>query len=156
MFSAAGALIVAVALRSAPAQATAQADQTADLPDNARTALFLRVCADCHDVDRSSSRRRTRAEWLATIHQMIDDGADASEEEFGIILEYLVTNFGAVAINSAKADDLVKVLGISRKDAEAIVDYRTTRGNFANLDAIRGVPGIDIAKIEQRKASLRF
>jgi competence ComEA-like helix-hairpin-helix protein len=152
----AGTLVLAVVIRIAPAGETAQVAEAAGLPDTPQTALFVRVCGDCHDVQRTTSRRRVRAEWLDTIRQMIEDGAEASDEEYDVILEFLVSNFGAVAINSAKADDLVKVLGISRKDADAIVAFRTVSGNFANIDAIKNVPDIDFAKIEQNKASLRF
>ena len=152
----AGALVLAVALRTAAAGETAQVFETVGLPDTPQTALFVRVCAECHDLQRTTSRRRVRAEWLDTIRQMIEDGSEASDEEYDVILEFLVSNFGAVAINSAKPDDLVKVLGISRKDADAIVDFRTASGNFANFDAIRAVPDIDFAKIEQKKPSLRF
>jgi competence ComEA-like helix-hairpin-helix protein len=128
----------------------------AGLPEVPETALFVRVCVECHDAQRTSSRRRTRAEWLDTIHQMIDDGAEATDEEFDVILDYLVTNFGAVPINMARAEDLVEVLGISRADADAIVAYRAAQGSFANLEAIKKVPGVNMATIERRKDSLRF
>jgi competence ComEA-like helix-hairpin-helix protein len=154
--AAAGVWFLAVALGAAPRPATRQAGQTAALPDTPEAALFTRVCVDCHDAERTTSRRRTRAEWSDTIRQMIEDGAEASDEEFARILEFLVSNFGVVAINTAKAEDLVKVLAISRKDADAIVAYRTAKGNFANLDAVKKVPEIDIEKLDQRKDSLRF
>jgi competence protein ComEA len=93
---------------------------------------------------------------LDTIRQMIEDGAEASDEEFDVILEYLVSNYGAVAINGARAEDLVRVLGMARKDAEAIVAYRTANGRFANIEAIKKVPEVDISLLEQRKDSLRF
>lgn len=37
-----------------------------NLPDSPHTALFVRLCVDCHDAERTSSRRRTRAEWAGT------------------------------------------------------------------------------------------
>jgi competence ComEA-like helix-hairpin-helix protein len=153
---AAGALTVAVAVRAAPAAVTVQARQDAVLPDSPHTALFVRVCADCHDLERTVSRRRTRAEWAGTLDQMIEDGADATEEEMAAILDFLVSNFGAVAINSARAEDLTKVLGISSRDAEAIVAHRSANGSFANFEAVQKVPQIDVATLERRKASIRF
>jgi len=153
---AAGALVVAVALRAAPVAGTAQAGQAAVLPESPQTALFVRVCANCHDAERTSSRRRTRPEWAETVRQMVEDGAEATDEEVAVILDFLVSNFGAVAVNTAKAEDLVTVLAISRKDADAIVAYRTANGSFANFEAIKNVPEIDIAPLERRKTSLRF
>ena len=73
-----------------------------------------------------------------------------------VILDFLVSNFGAVAINSAKAEDLVKVLGISSRDAEAIVAHRSANGSFANFEAVQKVPQIDVETLERRKASIRF
>jgi len=155
---AAGALGVAVVLRAAPTAvtATAQAGQASGLPESPQTALFVRVCTNCHDAERTSSRRRTRPEWAETVRQMVEDGAEATDEEVAAILDFLVSNFGAVAVNTAKAEDLVTVLAISRKDADAIVAYRTANGSFANFEAIKNVPEIDIASLERRKASLRF
>jgi competence protein ComEA len=152
----AGILIVVTVLQAVPAAEPAQAGQAAGLPDTPATPLFVRVCGDCHDVQRVISRRRTRAEWLDTIRQMIEDGAEASEEEFDVVLEFLLSNSGAVAINTAKAEDLVTVLGIGKKDADAIVSYRAAKGPFADFAAVRAVPEIDISKLEQRKDSLRF
>ena len=153
--TAASALVIAVALQAAPAAETTQEVQTAALATMPE-ALFVRVCVDCHDAERTTSRRRTRAEWLDTIRQMVEDGAEASDEELDVIVEYLVSNYGAVASNTARAEDLVKVLGIARKDADAIVAFRTANGPFANLEAIRKVPEIDVSRLVQRKDSLRF
>jgi competence protein ComEA len=153
-------LIAAVAVRATRAAEPWQTKQPhtelAGLPDSPHTALFVRICADCHDAERSSSRRRTRAEWADTIRQMVEDGAEGTDEEMVLILDYLITNFGAVAVNTAKAEDLAKVLAMSNQEAESIVAYRSVNGSFANLDALKKVPGVDVAKLEARKASLRF
>ena len=153
--TAACALIAAVVLRAAPAPQAQSADQATEREALQKT-LFVRVCVDCHDAERIESRRRTRPEWLDSVRQMIDEGADASDDESKSIVEFLLRNFGAVAINTARVDDLVTVLAISPKDADAIVTYRTANGRFTNLESIQKVPGIDIAQIERRKDSLRF
>lgn len=154
------AFMAAVAVRATPAansrQTTAPKVDLASLPDSPHTALFVRLCVDCHDAERTSSRRRTRAEWADTIRQMVEDGAEGTEEELALILDYLLTNFGAVAVNTAKPEDLVKVLAISSTEAEAIVAYRTANGPFAGLEALARVPDVDVAKLEARKKALRF
>jgi competence ComEA-like helix-hairpin-helix protein len=61
-----------------------------------------------------------------------------------------------VAVNRAPAEDLVTVLAISKEDGDAIVAYRTTHGDFDDFDELTKVPGIDLDKLEARKASLRF
>jgi competence ComEA-like helix-hairpin-helix protein len=153
--AAAAALIVAVLFRAVPAAQTTQ-NAAPSLPDTPETALFVRVCVDCHDAERTTSRHRTRAEWRDTIQQMIDVGADASDEEFATVLEWLVINAGAVAINTAKAEDIGKVLGLSPVEAEAIVAYRTAKGNFADLEAVKQVPEIDVTILEKKRNALRF
>lgn len=154
------ALVAAVAVRATPVaearQTKAPPPDLSKLPDSPHTALFVRLCVDCHEAERTSSRRRTRGEWADTIRQMVEDGADGTEEELAVILDYLLTNFGAVAVNTAKPEDLVKVLALSSTEAESIVAWRAANGPFANFDALSKVPGVDMAKLEARKASIRF
>jgi competence ComEA-like helix-hairpin-helix protein len=64
--------------------------------------------------------------------------------------------YGLVAVNTAPAEELSAVLGLSPKDAKAIVDYRTAHGKFADADALRKVPEIDTKKIDEQPEALRF
>jgi competence ComEA-like helix-hairpin-helix protein len=152
----AGVLILAGAVGASPILGPARGRQTAASPQATDRALYVRVCAECHDLERTESLRRTRNEWRDTIYQMIDEGAEASDAEYETILDFLVTNYGAVAVNHAPADDLATVLAISRKDAHAIVAYRTKHGDFGDFDALMKVPGIDVDTLEARRASMRF
>jgi competence ComEA-like helix-hairpin-helix protein len=156
LLTAATAAMLTVMLRATPDVVTAQEQRSTSLAPSPETALYVRLCADCHDLERVESRRRTKSEWSTTLEQMIDDGAEMSDEEFERIVDLLVRNFGAVWINRAAADELVKILAISSKDADAIVSYRTAKGNFADFEALRKVPDIDMAPLEQRKNSIRF
>jgi DNA uptake protein ComE-like DNA-binding protein len=47
-------------------------------------------------------------------------------------------------------------MGFSSKDAQAIVGYRTANGPFADIDALRKVPGINVTKIDEQPDALRF
>jgi competence protein ComEA len=149
-------LAVSMALQAAPAASVTVPEQAAALPDTPATPLFVRMCSDCHQTQLVLSRRRTVIEWEDTVRQMIAEGAEGTDKEFEVVLEFLFTNFGTVVVNGARADDMVKVLGISKKDADAIVAFRTAKGDFANVEALKQVPEIDIARIEQRKDALRF
>lgn len=152
----AGVLILAGAVGASPIFGPARGRQTVAAPQAAERALYVRVCAECHDLERTESLRRSRNEWRDTIYQMIEDGAEATDAEYETILSFLVSNYGAVAVNHAPADDLATVLAISKQDGEAIVAYRTEHGNFQDFDALMKVPGIDVDKLEARRASLRF
>jgi len=47
-------------------------------------------------------------------------------------------------------------VGLSAKEAEAIVTYRRENGNFKNFEALTKVPGVDVTKLEGRKADMLF
>lgn len=152
----AGALILAIALGASPIRGQVGVQQRPDSQPTPGRALYVRVCAACHDLERIESLHRTENEWRGTIYEMIDAGAEATDAEYRMILEYLVRNYGAVAVNRAPADDLVTVLGISTEDGDAIVGYRTAHGDFDDFDELTKVPGIDVDRLEERKASMRF
>jgi competence ComEA-like helix-hairpin-helix protein len=117
---------------------------------------FFKVCGDCHEPDRIREVRRTRGGWEEVIEKMIEKGAVGNEQDFNQVLQYLLTNYGMVNMNQAVADDIAMVTGVSKKDAEAIVAFRSQNGKFKNYDALILVPGIDVKPLEEHKASLMF
>lgn len=52
------------------------------------------VCTYCHNLDRLQGKQYSREEWSGVIKGMIDQGAPVTEEEFSIILDYLVKHYG--------------------------------------------------------------
>jgi len=101
----------------------------------------------------------TRPEWELKITEMLQEEPDVTRDERAAILEYVAANFkpgGKIYINRIVAKDLVTLLGISSSAADAIVKYRMTNGEFRNLDDMKNVPGLDIAKVEARKNQLQF
>ncbi|MDY6856239.1 MAG: helix-hairpin-helix domain-containing protein [Thermodesulfobacteriota bacterium] len=56
-----------------------------------------------------------------------------------------------VNINSATADELVVLEGITSESAESIIKYRMTNGPFKNLDELSKVKGIDVELIKSIK-----
>jgi competence ComEA-like helix-hairpin-helix protein len=124
--------------------------------DDQAAALFGRLCNECHDTARITSLRRTRPDWEDVITKMVEKGAGGTEKELETVFEYLVRTYGKVFINSAKAEEIATVLGLSAKDAEAIVAFRSANGKFADLDALKKVPDIDLKKIEERRDAVAF
>ncbi|MBK6672280.1 MAG: hypothetical protein IPG49_01935 [Proteobacteria bacterium] len=53
------------------------------------------ACGPCHAITVVTSARKSEAEWERTIEAMITRGARITDEEFGVILDYLVANFSA-------------------------------------------------------------
>ena len=114
------------------------------------------VCRQCHPVENITRMRRTVREWADVITTMQGRGANATEDQFETIHKYLSRYYGMVAVNTASAQDLSAVLGLSAKDAQAIVAYRKAHGKFTDLASLSKVEGIDKAKLEEQPEALRF
>ena len=54
----------------------------------------------------------------------------------------LVVSAFALDINTASAEEFVKVKGIGAKKAERIIAYRTEHGKFNSIDELKNVKGI--------------
>ena len=143
-------LVVATPMQQAVAQEPSKPVEDPDTP------LFIRTCDECHSKGQIVARRRTRAEWEEIIIKMIEKGLSSPEKELDTVFAYLNRNYGKVFINKAPADEIVAVLTISQQDAEAIVAYRKTAGSFADFDAIKKVPGLDLKKLEDKKDAIAF
>jgi competence protein ComEA len=48
----------------------------------------------------------------------------------------------ALDINTASAEEFVKVKGIGAKKAERIISYRTEHGKFNSIDELKNIKGI--------------
>jgi competence protein ComEA len=130
--------------------------QSPGKPDDPAAGLFMRLCTECHDTGLVTSTRRTRTDWEDQIGKMIEKGAKGTDKEFEAVIGYLLRNFGKVYINNAKADEIVAVLTLSQKDADAIVADRVAHGKFVDFDGLKRVPGIDMKKLEARRDAVGF
>lgn len=61
---------------------------------SAAHATLEKVCSACHALEIVTAHGRTRAQWQDIISSMIQEGAKGTEEEFGVILEYLTAQYG--------------------------------------------------------------
>lgn len=52
------------------------------------------VCTYCHNLDRLQGKQLSREEWRSLIKGMISEGAPVTDEEFSMILDYLVKHHG--------------------------------------------------------------
>lgn len=119
-------------------------------------ATVEKTCnTQCHGLENLDSRRTAR-EWNDLLAEMVSKGAAANEKQLAIIKQYLKRYYGIVSINTAPAEELSAVLGFTAKDAQAIVEYRTANGKFADVDALSKVPGIDKTKIDEQPDAIRF
>ncbi len=124
--------------------------------DDAPAAAFRRVCSNCHDADRILATRRTRTQWEEVIEKMIDRGAEGTSDDFTTAEEYLLRVSGRVNVNRAATKDMVLVLGITQKDADAIAEYRKANGEIKDFDSLAKIPGIDLEKLNKARDAISF
>jgi competence ComEA-like helix-hairpin-helix protein len=150
------ALVTAVAFSSAAESALAEPQDPPAAAGDEGPRLFARMCSDCHDAKRIVATRRTGAEWEDTLKKMIEEGAEGTEKDFEAVFAFLQRTYGKVFINSARSSDIRAVLGLPAEQADAIVSYRTANGPFADLEAVKKVPGIDLKKLDDLAEAVAF
>jgi len=161
MISLGAALFVAAAsAQTPPAPASASTQTTAQVddpfPDGPGKSTFMKVCGNCHEPDKVVGPLKTRAEWSQTLDDMARFGAEATDQEFTQIHEYLVAHFSPISVNKASAKELAAALDVPATVADAIVKYRDEKGLFTSLDDLKNVPGLEAAKLDARKKQLVF
>ena len=133
-----------------------QQPPAASAADEQGAARFTQMCSECHDAARIVSMRRTKTDWEDVINKMIEKGATGTEKDFESVFEYLLRNYGKIYINTTTPDEIMKILGLSRKDADSIIAYRGAHGPFADLEAIKKVPDIDVKKLDEHRDAVAF
>jgi competence ComEA-like helix-hairpin-helix protein len=148
------------------------ANETA-LPPGKGQEIVQHQCVGCHALKVVTSKRASKEQWSALVDQMVSRGADIPDEDIETVVRYLSENFGAphetaaseknddqqskpINVNEATATELAESLGLSSKDAAAIVEYRGQNGKFKELRDLTNVPGVDTKKIESNKDRLAF
>ena len=63
---------------------------------------------------------------------------------------------GSISLNYASKEDLIRLPGVGPVTAERILEYRSERGSFRNLEELKNVYGFGGARFEQIKRFLRL
>lgn len=132
------------------------------LPDGPGKETTARVCGSCHAAELVMNRRETFEGWNGVVEDMLRRGMKGTDEEFGEVVDYLVTHFPKTAaaskirVNALSAKELAGALGISDDQAGAIVQHRESKGNFKTIEDLLKVPGIDARAVETKKDKLEF
>jgi len=64
--------------------------------------------------------------------------------------------YGKVNVNTAPAGEIAQILGLSQKEADAIVKFRKDHGKFEDFDALGKVPGVDPKKLEKSREAIAY
>ena len=138
---------------------TPPAPKPGQLPDGPGKATYESVCSLCHPSSAPAGKQWTRDEWNLKVIEMLQEEPDVTADERKQIVDYLTSVFkpgGRIYINLAGTKDLVRLLDIPLEEAERIVMQRREKGPFANIDSVKSVPGISVAKIDARAHELEF
>ena len=117
---------------------------------------FTKLCATCHRPETVVASRRSRSQWEDTLEKMIAKGAKGSDDEFLLVLDYLIALYGRVNVNNATASEIVEIVGIPREQAEGIVKHRRASGRFEDFEGLTKVPGVDTKQLEKMRDAISF
>ena len=128
------------------------------LPDGPGKETFQMFCSMCHTPEAVIGQQGTRQWWQSKVTEMLQEVTDVPDSDVDTIVAYLAKNFPVLKINvnKASAKDLETGLELTSKEAEAIVQYRQSKGSFKTSDDLKKVPGVDPVKIESKKDRLEF
>ena len=130
------------------ARAAAPVAAQAALPEGDGRAVVEKICSSCHGLEYLVPSRRTVRNWLETIELMKSFGAEATDEQWMTITDYIVGNLAYLNANKAAADEFAMLFRVDAKTAEAVVAYRETQGGFKTIDDLKKAPGLDAARID--------
>jgi cytochrome c5 len=89
------ASIPPTAIPSKPTQAPSSATALPAVTPALDGATLLETrCSVCHSADRARQAKKTREQWDQTVTRMIDKGAQLTEAEKTVLLDYLAKTYG--------------------------------------------------------------
>jgi competence ComEA-like helix-hairpin-helix protein len=128
-----------------------------DLPDGKGKDAFLRMCSNCHSLDRVTSVKNTKKQWTYVVDDMVSRGAEGSDEDVSAVIGYVTRNFGQpLNINTSSAKEIEDGLSFTAAQSELLVRYRADRGAFKTYEELLKVPGLDAELLEEQKKNILF
>jgi competence protein ComEA len=164
-------LVWGVSTGSAVAAAPMAAGQDAhpELPAGPGKDITVATCTKCHSITNVTGQHKDRDGWTATITKMVGYGATGTDDDFGLILDYVTKNFGLdappaasnevhpkIVVNKETAAQLVTDLALTEDEAKSVVSYREKNGDFKSIDDLKKVPNVDVSKFDAKKDDLLF
>ena len=134
-------------------------DDARRLPEGTGKDAVVKVCISCHGAANFRKARLSREDWEEKVADMVDRGAEGTDEQLAAVVTYLTQNFGRnsrIWVNTAPLGELRAVLGLTVEEAGAVVQYRDERGEFKAWQDLLKVPGVGAGKIEAKKDLMAF
>jgi competence ComEA-like helix-hairpin-helix protein len=134
----------------------AMAPETARAVDSdANLQAVQVVCGRCHTIAVFQNKPRSWERWNDVFADMTQRGANGTDEQLERVTKYFLENLTLVNVNKSPADEIAWVLGVNDDVAQAIIARREHQP-FADIAQLRAVPGVDAAKLEERKSRILF
>jgi cytochrome c5 len=73
------------------------------LPDGPGKATMEKICSGCHAPEIVLGRHETEDGWTQIVSDMVNKGANGTDDEFNTIIDYLAKNFPARANSQSKS-----------------------------------------------------
>lgn len=65
----------------------------AQLPDGPGKATVQKICSGCHAAEIVLGHRDTKDGWETIVSNMVEKGANGTDDEFNTIIDYLAAHF---------------------------------------------------------------
>ncbi len=126
-FAACAAVGVAMAQQAAPAPAAPAAPAAAaatgvdeyGMPAGPGRAIAERACTACHGIENLTGKRGSVDDWSQTVNEMVSKGADVSDKDIPVLIQYLAKSFPLPAKQSKLRTD-PKVLAVVQASAQGL------------------------------------
>jgi DNA uptake protein ComE-like DNA-binding protein len=138
-------LCAAAFLGTAAAQSNAELDRKA----------VQEVCGRCHTIDVFLNKPRSWPRWNDVFADMTQRGATGSDEQLTRVTRFFLENLTLVNVNSSPAEELIWALGVPDSVAQNIIARRQEKP-FRDLAELSAFPGVDAAKLNERKTRILF
>jgi competence protein ComEA len=129
------------------------------LPEAPGKDVVVKLCLSCHGAANFRKKRLTKDGWSEQVADMVDRGAQATDEQAATIVDYLTQTFGKgskINVNTAPFEELKSVLGLTTEESRAVIAWRKENGDFKSRQDLQKVPGIDPQKVENKKEIIVF
>lgn len=73
-----------------------------ELPQAPGKAIVQRACTTCHTAEMITRKRATLSEWSATVDEMVNRGAELTDEEIPTVSHYLAASFPSASDSGTK------------------------------------------------------
>jgi competence protein ComEA len=127
------------------------------LPEGKGKDVVLRMCSNCHGLDRMTGVQYPRKQWTYVVDDMVSRGAEGSEEDADAVIGYLTRNFGKpLNINTSSAKEIENGLSFSAAESELVVRYRADNGAFKTFEDLKKVAGLNAELLDEQKKNIQF